>query len=72
VEKTNTVKNGKRQGHTNNHLMKAKRSLDEAMVQLAEFPELRDRVGELREDVLQAFVERERKALDTSTTAGGR
>jgi len=56
VEKTNTVKNGKRQGHTNNHLMKAKRSLDEAIVQLSDFPQLRERVATVREEVLQAFV----------------
>ena len=50
----------KRSGNGNNRLMKAKRSFDQAMTDLKDFPKLRDRVGEVREELLQAFLELER------------
>lgn len=56
------LKNGKR-GNANNKLMKAKRCLDEAMALLGEHPKLRDRVREVRDDLLAAFVELERSTV---------
>ncbi len=60
---TNGAKNGRRHGSVNNSLMKAKRHLDEAMAQLNDFPKLRDRVGALREELLQAFIDLERSPV---------